>query len=285
MGDLAARAFQANDIAAAEDPVRRERCDVLGSRIDVVGWTEAVDRIAGWAKLRQSRLVVICNVHSVVSAMRNLHFAAIIERADLVTPDGWPIAWRLRRNGHKSQERIDGPGLMLLCCERAAAEGIPIFLMGSTPPTLARLQERLLKDYPGLQIAGAVSPPFFDNPEMRQESAMVEQIRRSGAGILFVGLGCPKQEHWMSRNAASLGMVMLGVGAAFDFHAGIIRRAPTWMRSRGLEWLHRLAQDPRRLWRRYLLTNSRFLYELIQRRLQRFRGHSDSVTASGRSGR
>ncbi len=217
--------------------------------------------------------------------MRNLHFAAIIERADMVTPDGWPIAWRLRRRGHQSQERIDGPGLMLLCCARAAAEGIPIFLMGSTPPTLERLQERLLKDYPGLQIAGAVSPPFFDNPEMRQESALVERIRNSGAGILFVGLGCPKQEHWMSRNAASLDMVMLGVGAAFDFHAGIIRRAPPWMRNRGLEWLHRLFQDPRRLWRRYLLTNSRFLYELVQQRLQRVRGTGNDVAASRRGGR
>ena len=284
MGDLGSRVFVAEGSASAEETVRRERCDVLGARIDVVGWTDAVDRIVGWGKARQSRLVVICNVHSVVTALSNLHFAAIVERGDLVVPDGWPIAWRMRRRGHPGQERIDGPGLMLLCCARAAQEGVPIFLLGSTTQTLERLQARLLKDYPGLQIAGAVSPPFFKDPEARQETAVVERIRQSGAGILFVGLGCPKQEHWMSRNAASLDLVMLGVGAAFDFHAGIIRRAPPWMRNRGLEWLHRLFQDPRRLWRRYLMTNSRFLYELLSRRRQRARPANASAAAAERGG-
>ena len=269
MSELASGVFKTPDNDMGVSPSRRVRCDVLGAAIDVIDWSEAIDRIAAWAKMRQSRMVLLCNVHSVVTARKDPAFAAVIERADLAAPDGMPVAWELRRKGHTAQQRIDGPGLMLKCCERAAAEGTPIFLLGSTRSTLERLQAQLLDLFSQLKIAGSASPSFSPRIARAQEPVLLERVRQSGAGILFVSLGCPKQEQWMARHVDSLNLVMIGVGAAFDFHAGVVPRAPAWMQAYGLEWLYRLSRDPRRLWRRYLLTNSRFIYENVSERLHR----------------
>ena len=230
---------------------------VLGARIDVASWDAALDRILGWARARESRYVTICNAHVVVTASRDAAYGAIINDSDMATPDGAPVAWMLRRQGHADQPRLNGPDLMWALCGRAAVEGVPVYCYGSTDETLARLAPRLREAFPSLDVT-MDSPPFRPlSPE--EDAATVSRIHAGRAGIVFVGLGCPKQERWMAEHRGRINAVMIGVGAAFDFHAGTVARAPTWMRDNGLEWLHRLFSEPRRLWRRYLVTNTLFL--------------------------
>ena len=231
---------------------------VLGALIDVVSLGVALQRIAAWAGARQSRSVCICNAHSVVTSTTDPAFLAALAAADLATPDGAPVAWMLRRLGAAGQRRVSGPDLMLAYCDYAARSGESIYLYGSTPQTLANLQTALHSRWPALTIAGAESPPF--RPQTAEEDeATVRRINATGAGTLWVSLGCPKQELWMAAHRGRVQAVMVGVGAAFDFHAGTIKRAPAWMRDNGLEWLHRLLSEPRRLGRRYLVTNSLFM--------------------------
>ncbi len=229
---------------------------------------EAIHRIDSWAGARESRVVCICNVHSVVSGLDDADFRRIIDEADMATPDGWPVAWMLRRLGVAGQPRVSGPDLMIDYIDHAARSGQPVFLLGSTPATLQALQRMLRARWPALRIAGAESPPFRPLSEA-EDAALVERINRSGAGTVWVSLGCPKQERWMAAHRGRVQAVMIGVGAAFDFHAGTIRRAPAWMQRNGLEWLHRLASEPRRLWRRYLGTNTRFMLAAARQLLAR----------------
>lgn len=236
----------------------RTRRPVLGAPIDVVTAGEAVQRIAAWAQAHESRVVCLCNAHSVVTASRDADFMQVIEQADMATPDGAPVAWMLRRQGARAQQRVSGPDLMLEYCAHAAAHGESIFLFGSAPQTLASLQQRLLARWPKLRIAGSLAPPFGPLTAA-EDSAAVQFINASGAGTVWVGLGCPRQERWMHEHRGSVRAVMIGVGAAFDFHAGTLPRAPAWMRYNGLEWLHRLVREPRRLFARYLVTNFAFL--------------------------
>lgn len=231
---------------------------VIGVPIDAVTWRQALDRLHVWAQRRESRYVCICNVHSVVTARQDEAFGRVVCEADMATPDGAPVAWMLRRLGMAGQERINGPDLMWKYCAEAVSRGTSIYLYGSTDRTLELLQARLREAYPGLRIAGAWSPPFRAlSPEEDEEA--VRRINESGAGIVFVSLGCPKQEKWMAEHRGRVRAVMVGVGAAFDFHAGVIRRAPAWAQRYGLEWLHRLCSEPRRLWKRYAVTNTVFV--------------------------
>jgi N-acetylglucosaminyldiphosphoundecaprenol N-acetyl-beta-D-mannosaminyltransferase len=176
----------------------------------------------------------------------------------MATPDGMPIAWMLRRLGHSGQERINGPDVMWKYCEQAAGGGESVYFYGSTETTLRLLSKKLKAAFPELRIAGTVAPPFRALSAAEDES-MVDAINRSGAGVVFVGLGCPKQETWMAAHRGRIRAVMVGVGAAFDFHAGTVKRAPLWMQRTGLEWLHRICSEPRRLWRRYLVSNILFI--------------------------
>lgn len=235
----------------------RETGQVLGSQIDVVTWSDALERLLGWARARESRYVTICNVHVVVSASRDAGYREVIDDADMATPDGAPVAWMLRRLGFAKQPRISGPDLMWALCERCSEESVPVFFYGSTEVTLTLLEQRLREAFPGLQMA-MESPPFRIL-SVAEDAAAVDRINAIGAGFVFVGLGCPKQERWMASHRGSIHAVMIGVGAAFDFHAGTVRRAPQWMRDYGLEWLHRLASEPGRLWKRYLVTNTLFV--------------------------
>jgi N-acetylglucosaminyldiphosphoundecaprenol N-acetyl-beta-D-mannosaminyltransferase len=230
---------------------------VLNARIDVIGWDEALSRIRNWAERRESRYVCICNVHSVVNVSQDAEFRQVVNEADMATPDGAPVAWMLRRLGFVGQERINGPDLMWKYLE-GVTRGESIFLYGSTETTLATLYDRLSIAFPNLKIAGMISPPFR-SLSATEDAATVTQINASGAGVVFVGLGCPKQEKWMASHRGRINAVMIGVGAAFDYHAGAVRRAPRWMRQNGLEWLHRLCSEPRRLWKRYLVTNTIFV--------------------------
>jgi len=240
--------------------------DVLGVRVHALSWASAIELIAAWASRREARYVCLCNVHSVVTAGRDTTLLDAINGADLATPDGMPVAWLLRRAGHCGQERIDGPDLMWNLCATAEERGLSVFLYGSTADTLARLTANLLQQFPRLRLAGMHAPPF--RPLTEQETAqMVERIRSAQPHLVFVGLGCPKQELWMSANRSQLQAVLLGVGAAFDFHAARVRRAPPWMRRAGLEWCFRLLSEPRRLWKRYLITNSLFMVRVARRLL------------------
>ena len=239
-------------------PAGGMREQVLGIPVDVLNWDATLDRIFTWASNRESRTVCVCDVHSVVVAQRDRSHAAAIRAADLVTPDGAPVAWLLRRKGHRGQGRISGPDLMLACCQRAATLGTEIFLYGGTPVTLRHLEANLRVRFRGINIVGSLSPPFRPLSS-NEDAAIVETINRSGARIVWVGLGCPKQEAWLLAHQPQVNAVMIGVGAAFDFHAGIVKRAPGWMQRNGLEWLHRILQDPRRLAKRYLVSNTMFV--------------------------
>lgn len=236
----------------------RRGARVLGSFIDALDWDSAVTRIRAWAGGRESRAVCLCNVHSAVTARDDRRLADALAASDMVLPDGAPIAWTLRRKGFPGQTRIAGPDLMLRLCTALEGTGTGVFLFGASEHTLGRLEARLRHDFPGLDIRGALSPKFGDWPKDLEQS-YIEAINRSGAGAVFVGLGCPRQEIWMARRKADIRAVTLGVGAAFDFHAGTIERAPEWVQRLGLEWLHRLLSEPRRLWKRYLVTNTKFL--------------------------
>lgn len=237
----------------------RRRIAVIGQPLDALTWDEALGRIAAWAARRESRYVCISNAHSVVTGSQDPAFGQVLREADMVTSDGAPVAWMMRRLGVPGQQRINGPDLMWRYCERAAQRGESVFLYGGTAETLVLLQARLRAAFPGLVIAGAVSPPFraLSPQELARD---IDAINASGAGTVWVSLGCPKQEHWMAAQRGKVQGVMVGVGAAFDYHAGTVRRAPLWMQRAGLEWLHRLVSEPRRLWRRYLVTNSLFIW-------------------------
>lgn len=234
----------------------RTKGSVLGATIDALSWAATTDRLLAWARAHESRYVTVCNVHVVVTASRDPAYREVINGSDMATPDGAPVAWMLRRQGYRGQPRINGPDLMWVLCGKAAAEGIGVYCYGSGEETLARLEARLRAAFPTLRIV-TESPPFRELTAA-EDAAAVARINDSGAGLVFVGLGCPKQERWMAAHRGHINAVMVGVGAAFDIHAGDVRRAPRWMRDNGLEWLHRLAAEPRRLWRRYLVTNTLF---------------------------
>lgn len=243
---------------AREQEFPRVTLPVLGAQIDALDWDEAVARLERWGARRESRVVCICNVHSVVTASQDESFMEVLNGADMATADGMPVAWMLRALGRHGQPRINGPDLMWRYLARAEATGQVVSFFGSTPQTLARLQAALREAFPALRLGVAISPPFR-SPSAREEAAWRREIEAAGTAVLFVGLGCPKQERWMASQRGHLRAVMVGVGAAFDYHGGTVRRAPPWMQHAGLEWLHRLASEPRRLWRRYLGTNSVYI--------------------------
>ncbi len=239
-------------------PPLRKREHVLGIPVDLLTWDSAIERILNWASRRESRVVCVCDVHSLMHTFGDAVHAEAIRSADMVTPDGAPVAWVLRRKGHVAQHRVNGPDLMWMCCHRAAETGTPMFLYGSTPTTLLCLEQKLYLTFPNINIVGAISPPFR-KLSAEEDAAIVERINASGARIVWVGLGCPKQEAWMQSHLHRVHAVMIGVGAALDFHAGVVKRAPIWMQRFGLEWMHRIVQDPRRLAKRYLISNTAFI--------------------------
>lgn len=243
----------------------KESCDisvpyrqVLGMRVDATSYADAIMRVLDWARARESRYVCVANVHMAMEAYDNPEFRRIVNAADLVTPDGMPLVWVLRRLGIRDQKRVYGPELTLRLCQAAAREGLSVGFLGGTSETLERLVANLKTRVPGLKVRYAYSPPFRPlTPE--EDRRVVEAINATGVRILFVGLGCPKQERWMASHKGRVQAVMLGVGAAFDLHAGRVPQAPSWMQEAGLEWLFRLLVEPRRLWRRYVKHNPRFL--------------------------
>jgi N-acetylglucosaminyldiphosphoundecaprenol N-acetyl-beta-D-mannosaminyltransferase len=231
---------------------------VLGVPINLSSYQTSTKKIIQWAKEHQSQYICAANVHVVMEAYDHKEFKEILKTSDMVTPDGMPLVWMLRLKGVKGQTRVYGPTLMLHVLEMAAKEQIPVGFYGGDDLTLGRLVERLRERFPGLLVAYAFSPPFRPLEKLESEK-ITEEISSSGARILFVGLGCPKQETWMAEHKGKIPTVMLGVGAAFDIHADTKPQAPTWIQAIGMEWLFRLLHEPRRLARRYLYNNPRFV--------------------------
>jgi len=234
------------------------RLSVLGANINALAWDDTLAQIVMWGAQHESRYVSMCNVHSVVTATQDRQFKTVINNADLALADGAPIAWAVRRLGHIRQERISGPDLMWQYLGEAEQFAQVVYFFGATESTLEKLAAAVKTRFPKLQIGGTYSPSF-SGTTMEEDERQVACINESGAHVVFVGLGCPKQEKWMAAHRGRVSAVMIGVGAAFDFHAGTIRRAPLWCQRNGLEWLYRLCIEPRRLFWRYLITNTLFL--------------------------
>jgi N-acetylglucosaminyldiphosphoundecaprenol N-acetyl-beta-D-mannosaminyltransferase len=231
---------------------------ILGTRVDTVNYDIATQIISGWAQGHESRYVCVAAVHAVMEGHDHPEFREMVNAADLVTPDGMPLVWTLRRLGSAGQERVYGPELILRLLSEAAEKGILVGFLGGTPETMVLLIKNVQQRFPAVQIAYRFSPPFRP-ASVDEDEWIVKEINDSGTRILFVGLGCPKQEKWMAAHAGRVQAVMVGVGAAFDFIAGTKRQAPKWMQPVGLEWLFRFSQEPGRLWWRYLYHNPRFL--------------------------
>ena len=255
-------------MAPANDTTVRPfaRVDVLGVGISAIDPDDALGEITRWIDDGVQHYACVTGVHGVMEAQRDPDLLRIHNDSGLTTPDGMPIVWAARLAGASNVQRVYGPDLMLAVCERAARRGWGCFLYGATDDVLDRLGSNLTDRFPGLRIVGAHSPPFrATTPE--EDAAAVREINESGAQIVWVGLSTPKQEQWM---AAHVGRVnapaLIGVGAAFDIHAGNARQAPRWMQRSGLEWLFRLASEPRRLWRRYGVNIPCFLFAIGRRR-------------------
>jgi N-acetylglucosaminyldiphosphoundecaprenol N-acetyl-beta-D-mannosaminyltransferase len=240
----------------------RERFGVLGVWIDAVDQRRAQEAIEGWIARRQRGYVCVSNVHSVMEARRDASLRAVFNGAGLAVPDGMPLVWVGRLRGCRDVRRVYGPDLTLQLCERAARGAYACYFYGGGPGVAERLAETLSRRFPGLRVVGAEAPPFRPlTPEEDEEA--VRRINAASPDVVFVGLGCPKQERWMAEHRERLqAPVLLGVGAAFDFHTGRVPQAPRWMMGAGLEWLFRLLQEPRRLWRRYLVYNPLFVLHL-----------------------
>jgi len=242
----------------ARPSLARESRSVVGMRLDVLTYERADETIMAWAEARDSRYVCVSAVNNVVVASRDPEFLAAMNGSDMTTPDGMPLAWALRLLGADEAPRVCGPVLTTVVCETAARRGIPVGFYGGAPDVLDELTRTLEQRLPELRIAYAYSPPFRALSD-EEDAKVVEDIVSSGCRILFVGLGAPKQERWMAERVGALPCVMLGVGAAFDVVAGRSPRAPEVIQRMGLEWAYRLMHEPRRLWRRYLLGNPRFV--------------------------
>jgi N-acetylglucosaminyldiphosphoundecaprenol N-acetyl-beta-D-mannosaminyltransferase len=237
-----------------------QRVNILGIGVSAIDMPTALNEIEQWIVLRKSRYVCVTGVHGVMESYRDPQLRIVHNAAGLVTPDGMPLVWMSWLMGFRHVRRVYGPDLMLALCERSTTRGYRHFIYGSTDDTLRLLSQRLCQRFKGLKIVGSYAPPFGPIGCEEEERA-AGLIRAAAPDVLWVGLSTPKQERWMAEHVGRLGVpVMLGVGAAFDFHAGIKRQAPRWIGQSGLEWLFRLVTEPRRLWRRYLINNPTFLY-------------------------
>jgi N-acetylglucosaminyldiphosphoundecaprenol N-acetyl-beta-D-mannosaminyltransferase len=269
------------DIAASEGSNTAERVNVLGVGVSVITMADALARIDQWVAARANQYICVTGVHGVMESQLDPGLRAIHNRAGLVTPDGMPLVWVSRLQGHREVERVYGPDLMLACCEASVAKGYRHFFYGGAPGVPGRLRERLQTRFPGLQVADGWSPPFRELT-MAEEQAMIDRINAAQPHIVWVGLSTPKQERWMARYVGRISApVLIGVGAAFDIHSGTTQQAPRWMQRSGLEWLFRLGTEPRRLWRRYLINNPRFVWHLL---LQSARIVHYDVGAEARTG-
>jgi N-acetylglucosaminyldiphosphoundecaprenol N-acetyl-beta-D-mannosaminyltransferase len=238
------------------------RANVLGIGVSAINMQEAVSFSDALINENRRGYVCVTGVHGVIEAQSDPRFRAILNSSFLTTPDGMPMVWVGRSQGFSQMSRVYGPDYMLEVCRISVERGYKHFLYGGNPGVAEDLAAILMGKFPGLQVVGTYTPPFRPlNPE--EESELYALIAETKPDVLWVGLSTPKQERFMSHYQHKLGVkLMAGVGAAFDIHTGRIRDAPRWMKKSGLQWLHRLVQDPRRLWRRYCINNPRFVWNI-----------------------
>ena len=236
---------------------------VLGVRVDAVQIPSVVAQMEHWIQEhRQTHYIAVTGMHGVTEARHNPAFREILNAADLVVPDGMPLVWLSRLRGHHLKRRVYGPELMFEFCQQTAAKGYRHFFYGGAPGVPEQLAAVLKSRFAGLQVAGTYSPPFRPLTT-EEEKDVLATIAHAAPDVLWVGLSTPKQERWMYAHRRRLEVpVLVGVGAAFDLHTGRVRQAPPWMREHGLEWSFRLVQEPRRLWRRYLIYGSKFTWNV-----------------------
>lgn len=231
---------------------------ILGVNVHATSYRGATQLVTDWAQEGTARYVCVTSVHGVIESYDDPSFRDVLNGADLVTPDGMPLVWALKQLGIEEATRVYGPNLTLHVSRAAAEVGLPIALYGGTPESLRQFGAFLEEQFPGIKVVCQISPPFRPlTPE--EDEAYTQQIVDSGARIVLVGIGCPKQERWMAEHKHRIPAVMLGIGAAFDFHSGRVRQAPRWVQDAGMEWLFRLVAEPKRLWKRYSRIVPRFI--------------------------
>jgi len=237
----------------------KKATDTLGVKVSATSYSQTLKTIFSWLENRQTNYVCVAAVHLVMECQRDVGLLTGVNKAGLIVPDGMPLVWLLKATGKNDVERVYGPDLMLKVCQQAAEERSSIFLLGGTSGQSKQLKTALQKKFPQIKIVGHVDTPLRPITK-RKNQQIIKQINASRAQIIFVGLGCPHQERWMIDNLPNLkNGVAIGVGAAFDFITGSVKQAPRWLQNIGLEWLFRLAQEPRRLAYRYLVLNSLFI--------------------------
>ncbi len=236
------------------------RCEILSMGVDVTDIGNTLDQIESLSKLNKGAYVCVSNVHMCMEVYGSKDFSAVVNNADLVIPDGKPLSWAQKLLGHKHAEQVRGQDIMNALCASSGEKSLNIgFYGGSSEELLDKVKSKLLLSYPDIYITYAYSPPF--RPLTAEEDSIVTSIINDAkVNVLFVGIGCPKQERWMAAHKDNVNCVMLGVGAAYDFIAGEKKHAPRWMQNIGMEWLFRLCSEPNRLWKRYFSTNPRFIW-------------------------
>ncbi|MDQ6711248.1 MAG: WecB/TagA/CpsF family glycosyltransferase, partial [Candidatus Dormibacteraeota bacterium] len=238
-----------------------DRLNVLGVGISAIDMENALGQIDAWINSGQRQYICVCPVHTVMECFRSPELKRIVNSGGMATPDGMPLVWLARLSGRRNVRRVYGPDLMLAELNRSIHTGYKHFLYGGRLGVVEELARRMRKRFEGLNIVGTHTPPMADIDDLCSDET-AQLINRATPDIVWIGIGSPKQEFWMSRMRSRIDApVLIGVGAAFDFHAGVVRQAPRFVQRSGFEWLFRLSQDPRRLWRRYLSANTRFLYE------------------------
>lgn len=239
------------------------RIPILGVGVSAVDMELVLKTIEGWIDHGQPNYVCVTGVHGVMESQADAELLEIHNTAGLVTPDGMPLVWLNRWRGARHVQRVYGPDLMLELCERSVGKGYRHFFYGGAEGVADLLVSRLKERFPGLEIAGTYCPPFRSLTD-KEDEEIVRMITASDPDLVWVGLSTPKQERWMRSHVHRLGdVVLVGVGAAFDFHAGLKPQAPAWMQRSGLEWLFRLLSEPRRLGPRYLINNPKFIWRIL----------------------
>jgi N-acetylglucosaminyldiphosphoundecaprenol N-acetyl-beta-D-mannosaminyltransferase len=232
---------------------------ILGVPVAAINIRQALDIMTGWIASRHSAYICATDVNSVMRAQDDARHMEALRAADLIIADGTPLVWIARLRGERRMSRVCGPDLFTAACAASTRRGWRHYLVGGMPGVADELASCMKRENPGLEVVGVECPPFRSLTAAEDEE-MLARINAAKPDIVWVGLGCPKQERWMLEHRPRLpGIVLVGISAAFDFHTERVKRAPIWMRTRGLEWLHRLMSEPRRLWRRYLVKAPRFI--------------------------
>jgi N-acetylglucosaminyldiphosphoundecaprenol N-acetyl-beta-D-mannosaminyltransferase len=260
---------------------RPQTTNVLGVGVSAINLDTTVSYFDEWMKAGEKQYVCICNVHAVMESRRSSAFRRVLNQAGMVTPDGMPLVWLLRNAGQTRTSRVYGPDLFELVLSRSQTQPIRHFFYGGAAGVAQKLKSDMERRFPGLQVVGTLSPPVGSVEELAT-SEVADIINGAKPDYVWVGLGCPKQEQWMAAMRPLLNAsILIGVGAAFDFHTGRVSQAPRWMMRAGLEWLYRLVREPRRLWRRYLIYNPWFVWDVAMQKsgLRRFEIEAEGPTS------